>query len=128
MSGAPGVAAKEYFIKIITALSLLHVQMLFGFRFTEYRQTPTKAILATKGCLSECHAILANDAKPKASLNQKVTKKTAKHTCTVNKILVSKETVVMRRWEIETEVKGLTLETSASQIFSRWLFDLYQLV
>ncbi|XP_068760700.1 uncharacterized protein [Montipora capricornis] len=65
MSGAPGVAAKEYFIKIITALSLLHVQMLFGSRFTEYRQTPTKAILATKGCLSECHEILANDAKPK---------------------------------------------------------------
>ena len=77
MPGATGVAAKEYFIKIITALSLLHVQLLFGARFTENRQTPTKAILATKGCLSECHAILANDAKPKASLNRQVTKKTA---------------------------------------------------
>lgn len=65
MPGATGVAAKEYFIKIITALSLLHVQLLFGARFTENRQTPTKAILATKGCLSECHAILANDTKPK---------------------------------------------------------------
>ena len=56
----------------------------------------------------------------------------------LTKIWVSKETVVLRRWEIETEIyfikrvdKGRMATVKDLESFpnlSRWPFDLYQLV